>query len=110
MTPTPSDLIPLIVITGFLGSGKTTLLRRLLTSDLGGETAVLINELGGIGIDHLLVGEIAPDTVLLKSGCVCCSIRGDLKDALVQLFLRKQKEEIPRFRRIIFETTRPADT
>jgi G3E family GTPase len=109
MTPTPSDLIPLIVITGFLGSGKTTLLRKLLTSDLGGETAVLINELGEIGIDNLLVGEIAPDTVLLKSGCVCCSIRGDLKDALVQLYSRRQKKEIPSFRRIILETTGLAD-
>ncbi len=58
MKPTTSDLIPLIVITGFLGSGKTTLLRKLLTTDLGGETAVLINELGEIGIDHLLVGEM----------------------------------------------------
>jgi G3E family GTPase len=109
MKPRTSDLIPLIVITGFLGSGKTTLLRKLLTTDLGGETAVLINELGEIGIDHLLVGEIAPDTVLLKSGCVCCSIRGDLKEALVRLFSRRQKEEVPRFRRIILETTGLAD-
>jgi G3E family GTPase len=109
MNPTTSDLIPLIVITGFLGSGKTTLLRKLLTSDLGGETAVLINELGEIGIDHLLVGEIAPDTVLLQSGCVCCSIRGDLKNALAQLYSRRQKKEIPSFQRVILETTGLAD-
>ncbi|HZC34359.1 MAG TPA: GTP-binding protein, partial [Chthoniobacterales bacterium] len=98
------DLITLNVITGFLGSGKTTLLRKLLASDLGKETAVLINEFGEVGIDHLLVGEIAPDTVLLKSGCICCSIRGELKDALIQLFSRRQKGEIPKFRRVILET------
>jgi G3E family GTPase len=78
------DVIPVNVLTGFLGSGKTTLLRQLLSSDASGETAVLINEFGEIGIDHLLIGEIAPDTVLLKSGCVCCSIRGELKDAFLQ--------------------------
>jgi G3E family GTPase len=109
MSATISDLIPLNVVTGFLGSGKTTLLRKLLASDLGNETALLINEFGEIGIDHLLVGEIAPDTVLLKSGCVCCSIRGDLKDAVVQLFSRRQKGQIPRFRRILLETTGLAD-
>jgi G3E family GTPase len=98
-------VIPVNVLTGFLGSGKTTLLRQLLSSEASGETAVLINEFGEIGIDHLLVGEVAPDTVLLKSGCVCCSIRGELKDAFLQLFSRRQKGEIPPFRRIILETT-----
>jgi G3E family GTPase len=109
MTTISFDLITLNVITGFLGSGKTTLLRNLLASDFGNETAVLINEFGEIGIDHLLVGEIAPDTVLLKSGCVCCSIRGELKDALVQLFSRRQKGEVPKFCRVILETTGLAD-
>ena len=89
------DLIPVNVITGFLGSGKTTLLQKLLVSDLAGETAVLVNEFGEVGIDHLLVREVAPNIVLLSSGCVCCSIRGDLKDALVQLFSRRQKGDIP---------------
>jgi G3E family GTPase len=89
--------MPVSILTGFLGSGKTTLLRRLLSSDRSGETAVLINEFGDVGIDHLLVAEIAPDTVLLKSGCICCSIRGELKDAFVQLFSRRQKGEIPPF-------------
>ena len=97
MSAITPDLIPLNVVTGFLGSGKTTLLRKLLASDLGNETALLINEFGEIGIDHLLVGEIAPDMVLLKSGCVCCSIRGDLKDAVVQLFSKREKGQIPAF-------------
>ena len=109
MSAITPDLIPLNVVTGFLGSGKTTLLRKLLTSDLANETALLINEFGEIGIDHLLVGEIAPDLVLLKSGCVCCSIRGDLKDAVVQLFSKREKGQIPRFRRILLETTGLAD-
>lgn len=109
VSKTVSDLIPLNVVTGFLGSGKTSLLRKLLSSDLGNETALLINEFGEIGIDHLLVGEIAPDTVLLKSGCVCCSIRGDLRDSITQLFSRRQKGLIPRFRRILLETTGLAD-
>ncbi len=105
MTVPAFEAISVNVLTGFLGSGKTTLLRRLLSSDASGETAVLINEFGEVGIDHLLVGEIAPDMVLLKSGCVCCSIRGELKDAFLQLFSRRQKGEIPPFRRIILETT-----
>ncbi len=109
MSAITPDLIPLNVVTGFLGSGKTTLLRKLLASDLGNETALLINEFGEIGIDHLLVGEIAPDMVLLKSGCVCCSIRGDLKDAVVQLFSKREKGQIPRFRRLLLETTGLAD-
>ena len=95
MTGTAFDIIPVNVLTGFLGSGKTTLLRRLLSSERSGETAVLMNEFGAVGIDHLLVGEIAPDIVLLKSGCVCCSIRGELRDAFVQLFSRRQKGDVP---------------
>ena len=88
------------VITGFLGSGKTTLLRRLLAQEALGETALLINEFGEVGIDHLLVEEVAPDTVLLPSGCVCCSVRGDLKAALLTLHGRRSRGEIPAFRSI----------
>uniref|UniRef100_UPI002B1E7EDF CobW family GTP-binding protein n=1 Tax=Pseudomonas oryzihabitans TaxID=47885 RepID=UPI002B1E7EDF len=93
------------VITGFLGSGKTTLLRRLLAQEALGETALLINEFGEVGIDHLLVEEVAPDTVLLPSGCVCCSVRGDLKEALLTLYGRRSRGEIPAFRRVLLETT-----
>ena len=97
------------VITGFLGSGKTTLLRRLLAQEALGETALLINEFGEVGIDHLLVEELAPDTVLLPSGCVCCSVRGDLKAALLTLHGRRSRGEIPAFRRVLLETTGLAD-
>jgi G3E family GTPase len=101
--------IALNVITGFLGSGKTTLLKRLLADENLGDTALLINEFGDVGIDHLLVQEVAPDTVLLPSGCICCSIRGELKDALTGLLERRARGEIPAFRRVILETTGLAD-
>ncbi|UXZ97577.1 GTP-binding protein [Pseudomonas phytophila] len=101
--------IALNVITGFLGSGKTTLLKRLLQDENLGDTALLINEFGDVGIDHLLVEEVAPDTVLLPSGCVCCSIRGELKEALLGLLARRARGEIPPFRRVILETTGLAD-
>ncbi len=101
--------LPLNIITGFLGSGKTTLLKRLLTDQSLGDTVVLINEFGEVGIDHLLVEEIAPDTVLLPSGCVCCSVRGDLKAALLSLHERRGRGEIPAFRRALLETTGLAD-
>ena len=101
--------IALNVITGFLGSGKTTLLKRLLKDERMGDTALLINEFGDVGIDHLLVEEVAPDTVLLPSGCVCCSIRGELRDALAGLLERRARGEIPVFRRVILETTGLAD-
>ena len=105
MTAANFDVFPVNVLTGFLGSGKTTLLRRLLSSELAGETAVLINEFGEVGIDNLLVAEVAPDTVLLKTGCVCCSIRGELKEAFLGLLSKRQSGDIPPFVRIILETT-----
>jgi len=97
------------VLTGFLGSGKTTLLQRVLANEEMGETALLINEFGEVGIDNLLVQEIAPNTVLLPSGCVCCSVRGDLKQALIDLHDKRNRGEIPAFRRVLLETTGLAD-
>lgn len=91
------------VLTGFLGSGKTTLLQRVLANEEMGETALLINEFGEVGIDNLLVQEIAPNTVLLPSGCVCCSVRGDLKQALIDLHDKRNRGEIPAFRRVLLK-------
>ncbi|UTW11728.1 CobW family GTP-binding protein [Marinobacterium rhizophilum] len=102
---TDFDVIPVHVLTGFLGSGKTSLLSRLLASEAFGDTAVLVNEFGEVGLDHLLLGEVAPDTLLLDSGCVCCTIRGELADALRDLFSRRQRGELPAFRRVVLETT-----
>lgn len=107
-TDAPSPF-PLSVITGFLGSGKTTLLNRLLKSPDMEETAVLINEFGEVGIDHLLVEQIDENTVLLNSGCICCSIRGDLAEALRDLFKKRVDNSIPKFKRVVVETTGLAD-
>ncbi|PMR78791.1 CobW family GTP-binding protein [Billgrantia endophytica] len=101
--------LPVVVLTGFLGSGKTTLLRRLLAEQPLGETALLINEVGEVGIDHRLVTEVAPETRLLPSGCVCCSIRGELKEALLELLSLRQTGRLPPFSRIVLETTGLAD-
>jgi G3E family GTPase len=97
------------LLTGFLGSGKTSLLKRLLAQpDLRG-TAVLINEFGEVGLDHLLVEEVDEEVVLLKSGCVCCSIRGDLRDGLGRLYARMESGAAPPFERVVIETTGLAD-
>jgi G3E family GTPase len=107
--PEASRLTPVNVLTGFLGSGKTTLLQRLLRSPGMARTAVLINELGEIGLDHLLVQPMEEPVVLLESGCICCTIRGDLSDALRGLLSRRDRAQIPAFDRVVVETTGLAD-
>ncbi|MGH7008414.1 MAG: CobW family GTP-binding protein [Stellaceae bacterium] len=101
--------IPVALITGFLGSGKTTLLNALLRQPALRNTAVIVNEFGEIGLDHLLIETAFEDAVLLKSGCVCCTVRGDLADTIVTLDARVRRGEIPRFERIAIETTGLAD-
>jgi G3E family GTPase len=102
-------LVTVNLLTGFLGSGKTSLLKRLLAQPDLEDTAVLINEFGEVGLDHLLIEEVDQDVVLLKSGCVCCTIRGDLRDGLDRLFGRMLRGEVPRFSRVVIETTGLAD-
>ena len=101
--------IPVNVITGFLGSGKTTLLRRLLASPRLADTAVLINEFGEVGLDHLLLERLDGETVVLQSGCVCCTIRSDLTEAVRGLFGKRERGEVPAFDRLAIETTGLAD-
>jgi G3E family GTPase len=103
-----AEPIPLTVLTGFLGAGKTSLLNRLLADPALADTAVIINEFGEIGLDHLLVREISDGVVLLQSGCLCCTLRGDLVDALEQL-LRDLDNGRASFRRVVLETTGLAD-
>lgn len=97
------------VLTGFLGSGKTTVLRHLLADPQLTETAVLVNEFGEVGLDHLLVGAITGDAVLLGGGCICCTMRGDVATALRDLWARRARGDFPPFRRVIIETTGLAD-
>ena len=109
MTKVEVDSLPVSVITGFLGSGKTTLLNKLIQHPGMANTAVVINEFGEIGIDNMLVESVDDDVVLMSSGCLCCTIKGELVDTLKSLFTRRAKQEIPDFERLVIETTGLAD-
>ena len=104
-----NQTIAISVITGFLGSGKTTLLNYLLQHPEIDETAVLINEFGEIGLDHLLVAELDDEVVLLSSGCICCTVQGELVDSLKGLYMKRLAGQLPLFTRVIIETTGLAD-
>jgi G3E family GTPase len=105
----PDRRMPLHVLTGFLGSGKTTLLKAWLADPALADTAVIINELGEIALDHLLVTEVGEGAVVLRNGCVCCSIRTDLQQALHDLQARRAEGSVPSFARVVLETTGLAD-
>lgn len=104
-----AERIPLHLVSGFLGSGKTTLLRRLLRLEAFGDTAVLVNEVGEIGLDHHLLRHVDGETILLRSGCICCQMRDDLGQALRDVMDRRDAGEIPSFARVIVEGTGLAD-
>ena len=102
--------IPVTVLTGFLGSGKTTLLNKLLRRPELADTAVIINEFGEIGLDHLLVEKSDDEgMVTLNSGCLCCTVRGDLVRTMSELFLKRSRGEVSPFKRMVVETTGLAD-
>jgi G3E family GTPase len=104
-----SKTLPTTVLTGFLGSGKTTLLRRALVSPALADTAVIINELGEIAIDHHLVDFVEGSVLELPGGCLCCAVREDLARTLRGLLDRRDAGEISQFRRVVIETTGLAD-
>jgi G3E family GTPase len=106
---TSASRLPVSLITGFLGSGKTTLLNRLLRHAGMADSAVIINEFGEIGLDHLLVQAIEGEIAVLASGCVCCTLRSDLEQTLRDLLAKRDRGEVPSFARILVETTGLAD-
>lgn len=108
-TSSPLPALPLEIITGFLGAGKSTLLNQLLKEPLLAETVVIVNEFGEIGIDHLLVESVDEGMLLLSSGCLCCSVRGDLVATLEDLLRRRDNGRIAPFKRVVIETTGLAD-
>jgi G3E family GTPase len=97
-----AEMTPVTVLTGCLGAGKTTVLNHLLRQPELARTAVLVNEFGEIGIDHLLVEKLDENTVLLNAGCLCCTVRGDLTRVLREMLPRARRDEISR---IMIETT-----
>ena len=101
--------IPVSVITGFLGSGKTTLINHLLNDTAMADAALIVNEFGDVGIDHALVDSAFENTILMESGCICCTIRGDLVDTISDLFAKAANGSIPDFSKIVIETTGLAD-
>ncbi|MBC7800491.1 MAG: GTP-binding protein [Gemmatimonadaceae bacterium] len=101
--------LPVSLITGFLGSGKTTVLNHLLRDPGMADSAVVVNEFGEVGLDHLLIEVLDGEVAVLASGCVCCTMRSDLEETLRGLLVRRDRGEVPQFRRILVESTGLAD-
>ena len=101
-------ITPLTILTGFLGAGKTTLLNAVLSDSDNGRVAVIVNEFGEAGLDNHLIEESTDDVVLMQSGCLCCSISGDLSNTVENLIRKNIRKEI-NFERVVIETTGIAD-
>ncbi len=106
---TLSDRIPVTILTGFLGAGKSTLLNRILKDPDMKDAAVIINEFGDVGIDHLLVESSGDSIIELSDGCLCCTVRGELVDTLANLMDAVQTGRVKPVKRVVIETTGLAD-
>jgi G3E family GTPase len=102
-------LTPVTILTGFLGSGKTTLLNRALRDPALQRTAVVINEFGEVGLDHLLAASSDDSVVILENGCLCCTVFGDLVGTLNRLYHQREAGEVPPFDQVAIETSGLAD-
>jgi G3E family GTPase len=100
---------PVTILTGFLGSGKTTLLNRALRDPAMANTAVVINEFGEVGLDHVLAAQSDDTILVLENGCLCCTVFGDLVTTLNNLFHAREDGTIPRFDHVVIETSGLAD-
>ena len=106
---TADELVPVSLLTGFLGSGKTTVLNHVLHDPRMDKAAVIVNEFGEVGLDHELMVAGSEDMILLNSGCLCCTVRGDLVNTLRDMVMLRQREDVPSFDRVLIETTGLAD-
>ncbi|KKZ88532.1 GTP-binding protein [Rhizobium phaseoli] len=104
-----NDRIPVTILTGFLGAGKSTLLNRILKDPAMKDAAVIINEFGDVGIDHLLVESSGDSIIELSDGCLCCTVRGELVDTLANLMDAVQTGRVKPVKRVVIETTGLAD-
>ena len=103
------DIIPVTLLTGFLGSGKSTLLSEIHKHSEFQNTAVIVNEFGEVGLDGILIEHSENQIIEMTSGCLCCSVRGDIRQTLLMLHSKRENGEIPQFDRVVVESTGLAD-
>ena len=103
------DIIPVTLLTGFLGSGKSTLLSEILRHSEFQKTAVIVNEFGEVGLDGVLIEHSENQIIEMTSGCLCCTVRGDIRQTLLMLYSKRESGEIPQFERVVVESTGLAD-
>jgi G3E family GTPase len=101
--------LPVALLSGFLGSGKTTLVNAVLRDPRMAGTAVAVNEFGEVPLDRDLIDHGADKTVVMANGCLCCNLAGDMEDAVMRLFSRRENQEVPRFERLIIEPSGLSD-
>ncbi|MCO6414611.1 GTP-binding protein [Siccirubricoccus sp. KC 17139] len=105
----PEGRLPVCVVTGFLGAGKTTLLKRVLRDPRFADSAVIVNEFGEVPLDHDLIAASEDMLISVSTGCLCCVVRSDLTETLLDLARRRAAAEVPAYARVVIETSGLAD-